>query len=98
VNCYGSSNATANAQCEAVITCGQENGCTNPSCYCGTADQFTCLLGGANGPCIPEIEAAAGSSNPWTILDRSANTNYPLGRANALVDCATVECPTECNL
>jgi cysteine-rich repeat protein len=96
--CYGSADSAGNAQCAALITCGQEHGCTGTDCYCGTTTLFTCLFGGGNGPCRPEVEAAARSTNPVDIQARSADTNYPLGRANALVACAINNCATECDL
>jgi len=98
VNCYGSTDATANARCRALIECGRENGCTGGDCYCGSVSLWLCPGIGGNGPCIPEVEAAAGSDNPFTILERSTDTNYALGRANALAECAVAECESECEL
>ena len=99
VACYGSSDANANARCAALVACGRENGCSSRDCYCGSASDFTCiLLDGGNGPCRPEVRAAAGSSDPFVILDRSTNTNYAIGRANALSACASAECAGPCDL
>jgi cysteine-rich repeat protein len=99
VACYGSSSADANARCEAMVACGRENDCSGADCYCGTIDDFTCIVFGiANGPCRPQVEAAAYSTDRYVILSRSSNTDYPLGRANALATCVRAECASECGL
>jgi cysteine-rich repeat protein len=96
--CHGDSNATTRALCNALVACGRAHGCTGNDCYCGTADFLTCLFGGGNGPCRSEVEAAAQSSDPGTISTRSTDTNYPVGRANALGSCASMSCATQCGL
>jgi cysteine-rich repeat protein len=98
VACYGSANATLNARCEAMVACGRDEGCAGPECYCGTASDFLCFLGGANGPCIPEVESAADTRDPLTIELRSMDTDFALGRANALASCARAQCATACGL
>jgi cysteine-rich repeat protein len=98
VACYGSASATANARCSALVACGREKGCSGSDCYCGTASDWVCLFGGGNGPCRPEVEAAAGSTDPVTIQLRADDTNYALGRANALATCARAECEAACDL
>lgn len=98
VTCYGSADATLNARCEAMVACGRDEGCAGPECYCGTASDFVCLFGGANGPCIPEVVAAAGIDDPVQIELRSMDTTYALGRANALASCARAQCAAPCGL
>lgn len=98
VACYGSSDTRGNAECAAMVACGRANGCSGTECYCGTAGLFTCLFGGANGPCRSQVEAAARSADPLDIQARSTDANYPLGRANALATCALAQCSTECGL
>jgi hypothetical protein len=92
----GTSRATL---CRAVVECGRESGCTGQACYCGTASTISCGLGGgANGPCKTQIERAAESTSALTIRDRQSNTNYAIGRANAVSACVVAECETPCEL
>jgi hypothetical protein len=92
----GTSRATL---CRAVVECGRTSGCTGQQCYCGTASTISCGLGGgANGPCKTQIERAAESTSALTIRDRQSNTNYAVGRANAVSACVVDNCETPCNL
>ena len=98
LQCYAASSATETKQCVDVARCGLENGCSSTNCYCGSSDLASCLLGTGNGKCMSVIEAAAGSILPATIVVRSSDANYPLGRANLLATCAKNNCEAECAL
>ncbi|HVZ35824.1 MAG TPA: PKD domain-containing protein, partial [Polyangiaceae bacterium] len=82
--------------CAAVVRCGQDAGCRGSACYCGTADLVSCLTGSANGPCMPEIQAAAETSDVVTIQDRQTNTSYAVGLANAVSTCSENSCASAC--
>ena len=94
--CYDAASGPETEQCTAVVRCGLDQGCSSTSCYCGATELAACILGNANGPCKAEIEAAAGSTMPGTVVTRSSEPSYPLGRANLLANCSNEKCPTEC--
>jgi hypothetical protein len=97
LDCRDDSDATRRMRCNVLVGCGLENDCTGLDCYCGTADILACGTGSANGPCIPEVEQAAGpSTNPLEINERQRDPNYALGRANLLGACSARECPDVC--
>jgi hypothetical protein len=97
VDCRGDADATRRMRCDALVTCGLQNDCDGLGCYCGTANLIACGTGSANGPCIPEVELAAGpSTNPLEINDRQRDPTYALGRANLLGACAVQKCPDVC--
>src|SRR5690606_38162650 len=74
--------------CAAVIKCGRDKGCSDTACYG--------LL--SPGPCRTEIEAAAESTRTDDVLERSADTNYAVGRAKAVSTCATDNCAEACTV
>jgi hypothetical protein len=90
--CRDDSNQTRRQACVALIECALEANCTGTPCHCGTDPLCT----SPNGPCVSETEAAAESSAPLTILARNDDTNYALGRANALGQCAVMQCASVC--
>jgi cysteine-rich repeat protein len=96
--CYGASSAHDVMLCDAVAQCGISSHCHGIECYCGIGqtDAFVCLLVGANGPCKPQIEQAANSTDPLTIQSASTDSSSPLGRADTLGECAYTKCATEC--
>jgi cysteine-rich repeat protein len=95
--CQGASSADEAMSCDAMVKCGRASGCRNPGCLCGTLDVISCLLaGGGNGPCTKEVLAAAETNAVATVQSRATDTNYPLGRANALGQCVDMNCATEC--
>jgi cysteine-rich repeat protein len=94
--CQGASAADDAMTCNAMVKCGRSTGCRNPACLCGTMDVVTCLLTGGNGPCMNEVVAAAKTNDVVTVQMRGSDTNYPLGRANALGSCTAMNCATEC--
>ncbi len=97
LDCRDDSDATRRMRCDAVVACGLENDCEGMACYCGTAELLACGTGGANGPCISEVEEAAGpSEDPIQINMRQSDPNYALGRANLLGACGVTQCPDVC--
>jgi hypothetical protein len=74
------------------------------TCYCGS-NLSTCSTGGANGPCLAQIAAAAGRNvmtmttdapNPATILSRQGDPAYAIGRAANIAVTAAAFCPADC--
>jgi hypothetical protein len=85
------------ALCAAVVLCGATTGCTGQDCYCGAGvGLIACATGGAQGPCMSEIEAAAETTDPLTIATRQTDTSFALGRANAVGECAEGNCAAQC--
>jgi len=95
--CY---NDPANGDlCLDWVMCARENECAfnHPNeCYCGTASQADCMGGSANGPCIAEVEAAAGSTSPMTIGQRFMDAEYALGDGTMLLLCDRENCNPIC--
>ncbi|MDD9936365.1 MAG: hypothetical protein OXT09_22325 [Myxococcales bacterium] len=98
VNCRASGDATSDMHCGAVVDCGLANACTGIDCYCGAISLLDCGLSGPQGDCIPEIEAAAGTTDPIAIAGMVENTDNPVGRAFAVGQCGGAACVSECNL
>jgi cysteine-rich repeat protein len=96
--CQANSNKNDAMLCDAMVDCGRRTGCRNPDCICGNVSLFTCLAGVTNGPCRNEVVAAAKTSSLLEIQSRADDTNYPLGRANAIGACVDANCRTECGL
>jgi hypothetical protein len=82
--------------CGDMVTCAREEDCGNPDCFCGRYSLFSCLAGLADGPCKPQVSAAAKTGSLLDIDARKADPNYPLGRANLLGDCVDANCASEC--
>lgn len=94
--------------CLAVLACVRKNGCASPMggniqpCYCGAGvSDNMCITGMGDGPCKPEIEAAAEISSPANAASDVANNlvdpTYALGAANNLVqECDFVSCRSSC--
>lgn len=96
LDCYASPNNEDNGLCSELIACGQQQGCAEAACYCGTVPMTTCIFGVAEGPCREEVERAAGTTVPGELVARSDDADYPLGRANALSACVREHCAAEC--
>lgn len=93
--CYGAREQAP--ACAAVIACRERTGCTDLGCYCGDAFGWKCLHPGwADGPCKAEIEAAAGTTDPWHILWKSLDRRTALGKATALLLCERCKCGDAC--
>jgi cysteine-rich repeat protein len=95
--CQGASNPADATSCTAMVDCGRATGCRDPDCLCGTATGLACVTG-ADGPCKPEVFAAAKTMDVIEVLIRASDTNYPLGRANALGMCVTSNCAADCGI
>jgi hypothetical protein len=75
------------AEARAVLDCGVANCCVGTDCYCGTGvDLITCYVS-QTGPCISQIEMAAGTTDPFTINSACTGTGSACGRARALAAC-----------
>lgn len=94
--CSASGNAARDEKCTAVEDCAVENQCSGSGCYCGTASYFECAFN-RNGPCIKEVEQAAGTSSPTQIDSQGQDPNTALGRAQALGACRRAQCRSECS-
>jgi cysteine-rich repeat protein len=95
--CYGG-NADDAARCGDLVECGLDHGCTSDDCYCGDQPVTLCALGGGNGPCRAEVEAATGSTKSGEIIAHADDPDYPVGRANLLSACAQSNCADVCGL
>ena len=98
--------------CQAASACmrtGSVSGapCNNMgdtgTCYCGTSG--TCSAGGANGPCVQQIAAAAGRNvvthvtdtpTPAQTIQRYGLPDFAIGRAGNIQTVAGAFCPAEC--
>ncbi|HKP58832.1 MAG TPA: DUF4215 domain-containing protein [Polyangiales bacterium] len=96
LGCYGNKDPNEVTLCKNMVQCARDKNCGNPDCFCGRYSLFSCLGGLADGQCKAEVTAAAKSGDLLTIDSRKADTNYPLGRANALGDCVEANCASEC--
>jgi hypothetical protein len=100
MTCRNNPTASANDQCNAVLTCARQNNCTGTPCYCGT-DTAACGYGTQAGPagaCARQIEAAAPAlfGDVFTVNARAADLNSPLGRAYAADTCRVKNCASVC--
>jgi len=108
--CCMLNDSTGRQLCQAAAACMRAGGtCVvagDPTaCFCGT-DMITCdQAGKANGPCIPQMTAAAGRNvktmttdapTAAQVLSRQADPNYALGRAANVIFIGGAFCPTEC--
>ena len=105
--------ATALSLCQAASACmrtGTVAGapCNNSgdtgTCFCGSSGP-ACATGGADGPCVAQVTAAAGrnwvtgvtdSPGPAVIIQRYGNPDYALGRAANIQSVAGAFCPADC--
>src|SRR6185369_11523866 len=87
--------------CTELLSCLISSKCVSPAhdiseCYCGMAAAECQTPGGAKGPCVSEIEAAAESDDSVDITGRFGDPSYALGRAKTVMDCYAENCPTTC--
>ena len=87
--------------CTELLSCFISTQCGPPThdhvdCYCGTSGAACQTPGGANGPCVAEIEAAAESSDYAAIGTRFDDPWFALGRAVSVINCYRDFCPTTC--
>ena len=93
-SCYAGPRADQNRICTAAARCFREKRCRGTDCYCGN-DLLNCESN-PSGPCRKEVEAAAQTENASIISVRSLDTNFPIGRANAIGQCAWRSCMEYC--
>ncbi len=85
--------------CLALLSCIRSTGCWKRNvtdCLCGTATGTTCATGGANGPCLAQVQAATKSTSPVTNGTLLNSLTVPSGHATQLVVCDKNHCATEC--
>lgn len=90
--CFDDSDADRGALCVELQACVRPSGCFDAECYCG--DSFGCLA--PNGPCVPEVERAAETTDALEIDMRKMNTNYAVGRSWVLDNCVASQCAAAC--
>jgi len=84
--------------CYALYCCMRSHQCVvggDPKrCWCGTADPTQCQSGAAaaNGPCLAEIQAAAGTTQPGEIAARFVDPTLAVGGAVNLAICRATFC------
>ena len=91
--CFDDSDDERGELCVDLQACVQESGCFDSECFCG--DFPGCVL--PNGPCIPEVQAAAETIDALEINTRKSDTNYAIGRSLALDVCLRDECASACD-
>jgi cysteine-rich repeat protein len=84
-------------KCIAVMKCAQRYQCgldgvlSGAGCYCGNKDIDSCNTNGpatdGSAKCIPDWQAAAGTSDNMQIQARFSDYSYPAGIAFQLLDC-----------
>ena len=105
--CCGITDPTGAMLCQAASACmrpcNQEGDTT--LCYCGTNAATCDQAGKPNGPCVAQINAAAGRNlatmitdvpTPAQVLSRFGDPSYALGRAANIQAVAGAFCPVEC--
>lgn len=92
VACNTAGDEATNAACTAVLDCSRQNNCVGAPCYCG--ESAFCVT--PRGPCIREIELAAGTSDPLAVEAQRADPNTTLGRAYAADLCRVEQCRDVC--
>jgi hypothetical protein len=90
--CRMSSDTNGNTLCTAIIACAQKNDCTGSPCYCGPAP----ICGLPYGPCVNEIEAAAGSTDANVITQALKDPSSISERASAADTCRVIQCRSMC--
>ena len=84
--------------CEALYCCMRTNRCVvngDPTpCWCGTADPNRCATGAdvADGPCLAEAQAAAGTKQQPEIAARVVDPTLAIGGAMNLAICRASFC------
>jgi hypothetical protein len=91
--CFDDSDATREALCVDLQACVRESGCFDATCLCG--DNPTCVP--RAGPCVSEVQAAAGTTNIFDIDGRKMDTSYAIGRSYAHDNCVVTECASACD-
>lgn len=91
--CFDDSDQERGELCVDLQACVRESKCFDGECFCGNA--VACFP--PSGPCIPEVQAAAETTNAFDIDGRKTDTNYAIGRSLALDVCLMAECASACD-
>ncbi len=100
--CFESADPAFNQECIDLMNCAYTNDCGYnvagmAECFCGTFDQGACqTAGNQNGPCIPQVYAAARTNVLSEVIGNLGAVNLPVGMAFYLQQCDTDYCPTSC--
>jgi hypothetical protein len=92
LSCFEDSEQDRRALCIDLQACVRESNCFDSECYCGSS--ASCFP--AAGPCIPEVEAAAETTNALELDSRKMNTMYAIGRSYELDVCIMANCASAC--
>ena len=89
--CAGLTGA-ARTSCDALLGCIRTTHCAAATrdaqaCYCGSVSDLTCLTGGGNGACKAQYEAAAGTTDPGTIIGVFTDPASPVGLVDNEITC-----------
>ena len=97
LDCFDSGDATRDQHCQAIVRCGQANGCSGVDCYCGAMDVTMCQMATTpGGPCVSEIQAAAGTDFQAIADAFLVDMNHAVYRAGIVGGCALMFCATPC--
>jgi len=91
--CLDDSDEERGELCAELQTCVRASGCFDDSCYCQNI--FACVP--PDGPCVPEVQAAAETTNVFDVDGRKMDTNYAIGRSYALDNCIVSQCANACD-
>jgi hypothetical protein len=94
LDCFEDTNEARAERCVDLQACVRESGCFDSTCFCGYIPG-ACIP--PTGPCIPEVEAAAETTNAFYIDARKTDINYAIGRSYALDVCRVNECDSVCD-
>jgi len=94
LNCFEDTNEARGERCVDLQACVRESGCFDTTCFCGYIPG-ACIP--PTGPCIPEVQAAAETTNAFDIEGRKTDADYAIGRSYALDVCRVNECDSVCN-
>jgi hypothetical protein len=93
LDCNDDSDEERGELCADLQVCVRQSHCFDTSCYCQNV--LACIP--PDGPCVPEVEAAAETTNVFDIDGRKMNTNYAIGRSYALDSCIMQNCASACD-
>jgi hypothetical protein len=77
--------------CSNAFGCSERNKCVSYLCYCGTANEESCV-DTPRGVCLQQWQDAARTTRPSTIAFLIRTPGYTLNHAVALIDCRATNC------
>jgi hypothetical protein len=98
LDCFVSGDAARDTACRTIVDCARANSCSNTDCYCGDPPISDTCATMAQGPCVAEIQDAAGTTDIGLIAGYQQDPNHAIGRASLLGGCAATNCAAECGL